>query len=171
MTPRLRKFSVFFWATACVSPGLLLTKGAVAQGRNALPLRDPAFVLADEAYKADETCVQGNYESAAEKAQEAYRLRPDVAFLVALARRAQSAQRLLPRNAGEASPPVAEFRPSRRPKVSCAAPGLFAFKAAQAGFGADHSSKFDEAVGKVSIAVRLAPGNSRCRLSAVGWCC
>ena len=71
MTPRLRKFSVFFWATACVFPGLLLTTGAIAQGSNALPLRGPAFVLADEAYKAYETCVQGNYESAAEKAQEA----------------------------------------------------------------------------------------------------
>ena len=84
-----------------------------------------------------------------------------MAFLAALARRAQSAQRLPPRNVGEASPPVAGFRPSHRPKVNRAAAGLFAFKAAQAGYGADRSGKFDEAVGKVSIAVRLAPGNSR----------
>ena len=150
-----------FWATVCVSPGLLLTKGAIAQGSNALPLRGPAFVLADEAYKA---YAQGNYEGAAEKAQEAHRLRPDVAFLAALARRAQSAQRLLLRNVGEASPPVAESRPLHRPKANPAAPGFFAFNAAQAGYGAYGRGKFGEAVDKASIAVRLVPGNSRYRL-------
>ena len=87
-----------------------------------------------------------------------------MAFLAALARRAQSAQRLLLRNVGEASPPVAESRPLHRPKANPAAPGFFAFNAAQAGYGAYGRGKFGEAVDKASIAVRLVPGNSRYRL-------
>lgn len=162
MTPTLRESSVVPLATACVLLGLLFASEAAAQGSNALPLSGPAFVLADEAYKA---YAQGNYESAAEKAREAYRLRPDVASLAALARRAESAQHSPPsRKVGEASRPVAESRSPRRPKVNRVNPESPAFEAAQAGYSAYDIGKFDDAVDKASTAVRLAPENARYRL-------
>lgn len=162
MTPTLRESSVVPLATACVLLGLLFASEAAAQGSNALPLSGPAFVLADEAYKA---YAQGNYESAAEKAREAYRLRPDVASLAALARRAESAQHSPPSSkVGEASRPVAESRSPRRPKVNRVNPESPAFEAAQAGYSAYDIGKFDDAVDKASTAVRLAPENARYRL-------
>lgn len=142
----------FCVAVRCIF-GLVLATAGVAAAQSVLPLSGPAFVLADQAYKA---YAQGDYRIAADKAREALRLRPDVESLGTLLQRAESAQSALPR-AGKSI--VAAQRSGR---ATAGRTSIFrspAFQAANAGYKAYKSANFDAAVAHASSAVRLAPAN------------
>lgn len=140
--------------------GLAVLVTGMAQAQNELPLSGPAFALADQAYKS---YAQGDYRTAAEKAREAVRLRPDVASLGVLLRRAEAAQISPPRVVGGAP---GEPR-SKRGAAARGAPPVFAspaFAAADAGYKAFDSGNFDAAIGHAARAVNLAPANLDYRL-------
>lgn len=143
----------------CVVMGLLSIPAVFAQGTNDLPLSGPAFVLADEAYKA---YAEGNYQAAADKAREASRLRPDVSSLTELVRRAESAQRSPPRSLSES--PRSIIVPAQITNIRRAPTESPAFSAAKSGYEAYEKGRFDDAVAHATTAVRLAPGNARYRL-------
>ena len=66
----------------------LLLASSVAGAATELPLYGPAYVIADEAYKAYE---RGDFQTAVTKAREAIRLRPDVVRLKELLAQAETA--------------------------------------------------------------------------------
>ena len=160
MKNAMNKTPVRFNRAAQVLLGLALMVGGVVQAQNELPLSGPAFALADQAYKS---YAQGDYRTAAEKAREAVRLRPDVASLRALLRRAEAAQTSPPRVVGGAP---GEPRPRRgaAARGAPAAPLAPAFVAADAGYKAFDGGNFDAAVGHATRAVSLEPANLDYRL-------
>jgi hypothetical protein len=94
-------------ASACAGTGaglLCLALGmpslALAQQALELPLTGPAYQLADQAYRA---YAEGNYAAAAQRAQEALRLRPDVARLRKLLSDSREAAQAQSRSAGIAA--------------------------------------------------------------------
>ena len=76
---------------------------SLAQETIELPLTGPAYRLADAAYRA---YAEGNYAAAAQRAQEALRLRPDVARLHKLLGDAREAARAQSRSAGAGPGPA-----------------------------------------------------------------
>ena len=151
---------VRFHRAARLLLGLAVMVTGMAQAQSELPLSGPAFALADQAYTS---YAQGDYRTAAEKAREAVRLRPDVASLRALLRRAEAAQLSPPRVVGGAP---GELR-SRRGSALRDAPSAAvspAFAAADAGYKAFDGGNFDAATGHAARAVSLAPANLDYRL-------
>lgn len=140
--------------------GLAVMVIGIAQAQSELPLSGPAFTLADQAYRS---YAQGDYRTAAEKAREAVRLRPDVASLGFLLRRAEAAQISPPRVVGGAP---GEVRSQRRaaPRATPPVLALPAFAAADAGYKAFDAGNFDVAVGHAARAVILVPDNPDYRL-------
>ena len=160
MKNAMNKTPVPFTLAAQVLLGLAVMVGGVVQAQNELPLSGPAFALADQAYKS---YAQGDYRAAAEKAREAVRLRPDVASLGVLLRRAEAAQISPPRVVGGA-PGETRSRRSTAARGVQAAPLAPAFVAADAGYKAFDSGNFDAAIGHATRAVSLAPANLDYRL-------
>ncbi|MBC7548474.1 MAG: tetratricopeptide repeat protein, partial [Polaromonas sp.] len=156
----MNQFAVRSHCVAKVLLGLAVVVGGGARAQSELPLSGPAFVLADQAYKS---YAQGDYRAAAEKAREAVRLRPDVASLNVLLRRAEAAQ---------SSPPPAVVGVLREPRGkraaavrgAVAAPLSPAYAAADAGYKAFDGGDFDAAIGHATRAVNLAPANLDYRL-------
>ena len=165
MKNAMNKTPVRFNRAAQVLLGLAVMVGGAVQAQNELPLSGPAFALADQAYKS---YAQGDYRTAAEKAREAVRLRPDVASLGALLRRAEAAQISPPRVVGGAPGESRARRgaaPRRDAANSPAAVSLApAFVAADAGYKAFDGGDFDAAIGHANRAVSLAPANLDYRL-------
>ncbi|MDP3355680.1 MAG: hypothetical protein Q8M51_07455 [Polaromonas sp.] len=150
-----------------------LASAAHAQQTLPLPLTGPAWVLADDAYKA---FARGDYAEALEKATEALRQRPDVVRLRDLISQAKAAQK---RAAVQASRPVPAIRPARRPasepqSLTASAPAPLpapapdpAYVAADAGYKAYGRADYTAAVTAAQDAVRLAPQNRDYRLLLV----
>ena len=156
----MKKIPVPINRAAQVLLGLAVMVGGAVQAQNELPLSGPAFALADQAYKS---YAQGDYRSAAEAAREAVRLRPDVASLKALLRRAEAAQVSPPRVVGGA-PGEPRAKRSAAGRGAPAAPLSPAFLAADAGYKAFDGGDFDAAIGHAARAVNLEPTNLDYRL-------
>lgn len=154
-----------------LASGLLLglaglgTGTATVHAQSSLPLSGPAFVLADEAYKA---YARGDYASAVDKAREALRLRPDATELQSLLRKAQ---------AGRAAPTRAQPQRNRRvPEARVIAPitkaaqldpvpsANSAFASADAAYKSYGRGDYTDAVKQARTALQLAPDNRDYRL-------
>lgn len=146
--------------------GLLLAATGV-QAQSALPLTGPAWVLADEGYKA---LARGDYALAREKASEALRLRPDAVQVQALIRKIDAAQRPA---AVRAQAPARRAQARRAPAladgppVPTSPPADPAFQAAADGYKAYERANYPAAVVSAREAVRLAPVNRDYRLLLV----
>jgi tetratricopeptide (TPR) repeat protein len=140
--------------------GLAVMLGGVASAQNELPLSGPAFTLADQAYKA---YAQGDYGTAADKAREAVRLRPDVVSLSVLLRRAEAAQVSPPRVVGGA-PVEPRARRGTDARSGRPVPPSRSFVEASAGYKAYDAGEFDAAIGYANRAIDLAPRNLDYRL-------
>ena len=135
---------------------------ATAHAQSALPLSGPAFVLADDAYKA---YAQRDFALAAKQAREALRLRPDVAKLRVLLKKAETAQaarRLTNDPAKRLSTRVKSPSPRATPSEpsTMVAPASLpdpAFVAADAGYRSYARGDFATAVSYAQQAVLLAP--------------
>ncbi|MFN3569426.1 MAG: NfrA family protein [Polaromonas sp.] len=153
----------------------LLALAAMAPGvhaQPALPLTGPAWVLADEAYKA---FARGDYAMAREKASEALRLRPDAAQLQELMRSIDGAQgapvagtQAPARRVGARRAPVPAARSAAPTALLLVAPAPDpAFQAAADGYKAYDRADYAAAVASAQQAVRLAPLNRDYRLLLV----
>ena len=122
-----------------------------------LPLTGPAYLLADEAYKAYD---QGDFQLATEKAREAIRLRPDVARLKDVLNTAQTALRALgkPTRMTPMATQSASPRPSQRPAPP--PPEDRAFSSADAAYKAYDQGEHELAIRHAKDAVRRAPSNA-----------
>ena len=120
-----------------------------------LPLSGPAFVLADDAYKA---YARGDFALAAKQAREALRLRPDAARLRALLKKAETAQAARRLTITSAKPPSQRAVQSG-PSTTVAPPSLPdpAFVAADAGYRSYERGDFATAISYAQQAVQLAP--------------
>ena len=145
---RVRAFALI--ATSMLS--LTLPTLACAAPVLETPLNGPAYLLADDAYKA---YARRDYAEAAEKTREALRLRPDSKRLASLLRKAEAAQR-----GARAPKPV---RTARRPLPSTSP----AFEAASLGYKAYGDGDYATAVLQAQRAVELAPANRDYRLLLV----
>ena len=166
----MNKTPVRFHLAAQVLLGLVAMVGSGVWAQNELPLSGEAFVLADQAYKS---YAQGDYRTAAEKAREAVRLRPDVASLSALLRRAESAQASSSRgvvgSSGEARAKLGAAVRGAAVRGTAVrgdpvAPVSPAFAAADASYKAFDRGDFEVAIGHATRAVNLAPVNLDYRL-------
>lgn len=140
--------------------GLLLSSAVFAAGpaEIPLPLTGPAYLLADDAYKAYQ---QGDYRLAIDKVREAIRLRPDVARLKDLLRNAEAAL----------AAPVQGAQPAaRRPtakKSAQQAPSDPAHESAETAYSAYDRHDYSLAVRSARDAVGLMPDNPAYRLLLV----
>ena len=142
-----------------------LGAGTAAVHAQALPLSGPAFVLADEAYKA---YASGDYASAVEKVREALRLRPDATELQSLLRKAQVAQnpptktpsqgnrRVHTARANTQTPEARNLEP-----VPAANPAFVSADGAYKSYG---RADYVAAVQQARVALQLAPDNRDYRL-------
>ena len=134
-----------------------LIAAAASQAQADLPLSGPASALADAAFYA---YARGDYALSAQRAREALRLRPDVAPLKLLLKKAETAR-------GAKRVATAQARaPSPRPDLGgstmpAVAPSQAdpAYIAADAGYRSYDRGDFSTAVGYAQEAVRLAPTN------------
>lgn len=156
----------FFRRTALGLLGITAfsTSLAPAHAQADLPLSGPAFVMADEAYKA---YARGDYRQAADKAREALRQRPDVAELRSLLSKSEAA------SAGPAPVRRAEAGLPRPPSLAPAVPvspvrinpvASLAFGAAEAAYQLYARGEHGAAAAQAREAVRLAPDNRDYRL-------
>ena len=145
---RVRTFALI--ATSMLS--LTLPTLACAAPVLETPLNGPAYLLADDAYKA---YARRDYAEAAEKTREALRLRPDSKRLASLLRKAEAAQR-----GARAPKPV---RTARHPSPSTSP----AFEAASLGYKSYGDGDYATAVLQAQRAVELAPANRDYRLLLV----
>ena len=118
-----------------------------------LPLTGPAYVLADEAYKAYD---RGDFQVATDKAREAIRLRPDIPRLREVLNQAQAALRA-PVKVTPMAVPLAQ-PPSLQGAVP-APPEDKAFRSADAAYRAYDQGNHELAVRYARDAVRRQPAN------------
>ena len=119
-----------------------------------LPLTGPAYLHANEAYKAYD---QGNFRLAIEKAREAIRLRPDVPRLQEVLGKAQAALRA-PGKVTPIAAPRAQSRSSQ--KAVQTPPEDRAFMSADAAYKAYDQGDYELAVTQAKDAVRRNPADS-----------
>lgn len=138
--------------------------GSQSAGAQELPLTGPAFVIADEAYKA---YARGDYAAAADRAREAIRLRPDVPSLKTLLANAESAGRgpsAARREAGSRASTggrpeksVANLTPPAAPQAAADPIERQAYALAESGYRAYDRKDYSGAAAFAAEAVRLAP--------------
>lgn len=134
-----------------------LMAATTSQAQADLPLSGPASVLAEEAFKA---YARGDYALSAQRAREALRLRPDVAHLKSLLKKAETAwgaKRIATGHSKTPSPRL-DVSNSTMPVVAPSPPDP-AYVAADAGYRSYDRGDFSTAVGYAQEAVRLAPTN------------
>ena len=136
----------------------------LAYAQAELPLSGPAFVMADEAYKA---YASGDYRRAEEKVREALRLRPDAMSLRALLAKVEAAQ--APQLVAKPTPSRPKPRQQKKagPGIERAPVAEPAFLAADAAYKAYAEGNFSAAAAYAASATRLAPANRAYRLLLV----
>ena len=153
----------------CLASGLLLGLAglgtATVHAQSPLPLSGPAFVLADEAYKA---YARGDHASAVAKTKEALRLRPDATELQSLLRKVQAARTVPTRAQSQRNRRIPAARviapitkAARFDPVLAANP---AYASADAAYKSYERGDYTSAVQQAKTSLQLDPANRDYRL-------